>query len=701
MYNVLGIQKSFSNFFAFLFIPVLAILPNLDVKGQRQIITPTLHHIRSVEELEWEEFKNSIPKKELHTIFSWQGNETEHSISIRQYDVKQEWHVFLNGKKLGSLVADGNDMRVYYPVAKGLLINGENILKIIQSDKIPDDIRVGEIFIDKRSVSEVLGESRMNFEIREKPSGKFLPSRLTIVNESGSLQSISISEREELAHRPGILYTGNGKASFKLPAGKYRIYASRGFEYGIDSFKVLVKPGQVVSKVFMITKEVSTHGWISSDTHIHTLTNSGHGDATSKQRLLAIAGEGIELPVFTEHNAIHNYRSLSKELKLDSFFTNVAGNELTTSIGHFNQFPFSQDEVLPDHKISSWKAIKENLPEENKKIIILNHGRDIHNGFRPFDPSRHISIAGMNMEKWDIPANAMEVINSGALLNDRLQLFKDWFGLLNRGIHLSPIGASDSHDVGRYLVGQARTYIRGNDNDPSQINISEVIKNLKSGKVSVSFGLFPEIMVNEKFESGDLASASGTMSVRVTVGAPGWIKADQISIYSNGIKVISSKINNKKGEFKWSGTWKLNVGKQDFFLVAIAEGEGTNHLFWPIVKPYQPTGKSWKSYVAGITGAVWIDADGDGKPTSGYEYAKKIIAETGIDLSKIIAKLSLFDEAVAVQMASLLYEKGVDLNSGEVKIAINKGSRSTREGFEKFTVQLNEYLKKVKIKNEK
>ena len=103
-----------------------------------------------------------------------------------------------------------------------------------------------------------------------------------------------------------------------------------------------------------------------------------------------------------------------------------------------------------------------------------------------------------------LPANAMETVNSGALQENAMRLFYDWFGLLNRGIDLTPVGSSDSHDVSRYLIGQARTYIKANDSDPGRINTREALDNFRQGRVMVSFGLLAKIIVNKKSGPGEL-----------------------------------------------------------------------------------------------------------------------------------------------------------------------------------------------------
>src|SRR6202035_1618554 len=106
-----------------------------------------------------------------------------------------------------------------------------------------------------------------------------------------------------------------------------------------------------------------------------------------------------------------------------------------------------------------------------------------------FAPEHFLAVTGQRLDGRELPANAMEVINSGAQQTDFMCLFHDWFGLLNRGVFLTPIAASDSHDVSRYIVGQGRTYIRCKDDRPGQIDVSAAVENLLEGRVMVSCGL--------------------------------------------------------------------------------------------------------------------------------------------------------------------------------------------------------------------
>ena len=66
----------------------------------------------------------------------------------------------LNGKRLGELRIDENDMVLYFAVPAGTLEDGSNQLTISQDErsKVVDDIRVGEIELDPRPLATVLNE---------------------------------------------------------------------------------------------------------------------------------------------------------------------------------------------------------------------------------------------------------------------------------------------------------------------------------------------------------------------------------------------------------------------------------------------------------------------------------------------------------------------------------------------------------------
>src|SRR5262249_21257762 len=306
-----------------------------------QVLTPRLHHLRPSGPPEWSDFPAQAEGPDLRLRFESNANPREYALRLRQQDVRQTWKVLLNGKEIGRLVADENDMAICVPVPRGALKDGENTLAIEQVGKTVDDIRVGEIVLDDRPVKEVLSEATVEIQVRDAGQGTpgALPCRITVLNAQGALASVGAESKGPLAVRAGVIYTASGRARFGLPTGEYTIFAGRGFAYGIDSTRIVVKPGDLVQQTLAIRRDVPTPGWVSCDTHVHTLTYSGHGDCTLDERVVTIAGEDIQLPIATDHNRQISYHAAAIKHGVRKYFTPVVGNEVTTDVGHFNIFP--------------------------------------------------------------------------------------------------------------------------------------------------------------------------------------------------------------------------------------------------------------------------------------------------------------------------------------------------------------------------
>lgn len=649
------------------------------------IVTSKLIHLRSSGEREWATFPESGQKKELSIPFEAGVYQREGTLLLRQQDVKQAWNVELNGSVLGKLVPDANDQQLLLTVPPKTMQAEKNQLRIYQAGKqIPDDIRVGEIVYFAEPKQEVLSEAFLVVEVVDGESKQPLPCRITITNSDGTLVATTAVSNEQQAVRTGVIYASEGKTRFRLPAGDYIIAAGRGFEYGVDFQRIKLQPRDMKKIQLKINREVDTSGYVSCDTHIHTLTHSGHGDSSMAERMLTLAGEQIEFPIATDHNKQIDYEPLSRKLKVRQYFTPVIGNEVTTKWGHFNVFPVQAEGPIPDYKLPDWDGIFDSIYEtSNVKVAILNHARDIHSKYRPFDRKHHLSQTGENLDGWRLRANAMEIINSGATQTDFMQLYHDWFGMLNRGVFLTPVGCSDSHDVSRYIVGQARTYIQGEDKDPSKIDVSQTIQNFVDGKVLLSYGLFTQIKVNGKYGPGELVPASENLEVKLTVSGPRWVTADQISLYANGELIRREDIDDSKHQsgVKWQGTWKLKQFPHDCHLVAIATGPGVSAAYWPMAKPYQPASPEYKSHVVGSTGAVWIDADGDGKKTPAYMYAERLVNEHKEDLNALLKNLAGYDRAVSLQAASLLRAGGKSPFDPEMTKLLQDAARQVQIGF--------------------
>jgi hypothetical protein len=655
-----------------------------------QVLTPKLHHLRSGVVREWADFPEEAEAAELRLSFKAKANPAEQALRLRHRDVKQTWKLRINDREIGRLPPDENDMVTFWAVPPNALIDGKNELLISSPDKTSDDVIIGDLRLDDRPRAAVLGEGWIRVSVTDSSSGRALPCRLTVVDAGGALMTTDAVSREGLAVRPGVLYTADGNADFGVPAGKYTLFAGRGFEYSVASTDVDLQPGETAVRRLTLRREVPTEGYVACDTHCHTLTLSGHGDASLAERMVTIAGEGIELPIATDHNVHADYEKAAVAAGVREYFTPVIGNEVTTPrMGHFNVFPIAADAKVVDQAVPSWGDLFRKIRNcPNIAVTVLNHPRDLHGGYRPFGPEHYLSLVGENLDGWKLEANAVETVNSGALQSDVMRVYRDWFGLLNRGFKIIPVGASDSHDVSRYILGQGRTYIRCGDRNPAAIDVAEACRNLAAGRAIVSLGLLCEIAVNGQYGPGDLAPASGEVAVAVRVLGPSWSKATHVALFANGVKIREADLEAARSAtapgVKWEGSWRLPKFKHDVHLAAIATGRGAKELFWPIPRPYQPSSPVWHSYVVGSTGAVWLDADGSGQFTPAFEYATRLVEDSGNDFARLTSSLADYDEAVAAQAARIVHVRKLRTPAELLEAAARTDTPSIRNGFRAY-----------------
>jgi hypothetical protein len=654
-----------------------------------------MRHLRIDAPREWQEFPERPDAASIELDFTGTANLKPASLRLRQQDVKQAWQVWINDHKLGQLRVDENDMIVYFTVPAGVVVTGKNQLRVEQDLRrrsVADDIRVGEVVLDDQPVEEVLGAALVKVVVRDLPDRRPSPARITVLRDGKVMQSVGAKSDLHLAVRPGVVYTSTGFAEFGLPVGRYTIQAGRGFEYSLASQDLQVLRGVNQTIELTIQRQVDTKDFVACDTHVHTLTHSGHGDATVQERMVTLAGEGIEFPIATDHNVQIDHDSFARAAGVRHLMTPVIGNEVTTSTGHFNIFPAAPDAPVPDHRSDQWKETLSNIYRTpGVKVAILNHARDVHGGTRPFGRKLFIDAVGESVEDWQMGFNGMEVVNSGATQTDVMQLFRDWMTLLNRGHMVTPVGSSDSHDVARHFVGQGRTYIRCDDSDPGKIDIQQATRNFVQGRVMVSYGLLATMTINRKYGPGELVplDKSDQVAVDLRVLGPNWVQADTITLFVNGQPIRTESIKNIVGDCLpmgclWADRWRIPKPAHDVHLVAIATGPGIDGLHWKTAKPYQPDSPNWTPRVIGCSGAIWLDVDGDGRRTSAHQYATQLLADADGDSAALISSLQDYDQSVACHAAHLLHKAGTSVFSDPLQALLRGASESTKRGFRDY-----------------
>src|SRR5688572_22521750 len=335
---------SMKNLSQLLYACALTFVAGMACAGESITLNEKRIHLGQPGSPEWEEFRTDPAQGGRFEVrFKAEPNAGEAALFIRQDDVKQEWRVEVNRRPVGRLFTMEANLVQTIKLPPATLTAGENVLAIVPPPGDPDDILLHEIKIDTRPVAEA-HDATLSVAVSDM-DGTAVPCRITIMDQHGALAPVMAASPQAetksppIAIRPGVVYTADGKAQLRLRQGRYTVFASRGFEWGVASQQIEIASGASGNVALRIAREVPTPGLVSCDTHVHTLTNSGHGDATLEERVVTLAGEGIELPIATDHDFHADLSGPAALAGVNGFFTPVIGNEVTTKTGHFNIFP--------------------------------------------------------------------------------------------------------------------------------------------------------------------------------------------------------------------------------------------------------------------------------------------------------------------------------------------------------------------------
>ena len=178
----------------------------------------------------------------------------------------------------------------------------------------------------------------------------------------------------------------DGIAQLSVRPGTYEVFSSRGPEYDVASSFVTVRAGKTETIEHRLTQVVDTSGWVSLDSHVHSVGSIDSG-MNLDDRVAALAAEGIELPVSTDHNFVTDYLPAVLRNDLATWMRPIVGLEMTTlESGHFNGFPlepvpgaitrgsFEWADRRPDQIFEDIRDLGSLAREDT--LVQVNHPRD-------------------------------------------------------------------------------------------------------------------------------------------------------------------------------------------------------------------------------------------------------------------------------------------------------------------------------------
>jgi hypothetical protein len=330
----------------------------------------------------------------------------------------------------------------------------------------------------------------------------------------------------------------HGEVTTPLPAGKYRISATKGIEWTIDAQAVEVGPGRVGDVTLALRHVVPTHGVLACDLHVHARP-SFDAPVTPEDRVLSLAAAGIDFAVPTEHNAIGDYTSAIETLGLGKQFSSLPGVEVTTynlGFGHFGVFPFAPGTPLPPYKHTTMQAVFRAVRSDPGRYFQLNHPRlpggigYFNNiGFDPQGPRTRISNR--------IDFDGIEVYNGFDIRQpERVdQVLRDYWALLDYGWRYTATGSSDSHRIEYQWAGYPRTMIALAPDAPATFDTQPVdpmtvVAALKKGHVTVTSGPLIEFVLAGVRPGDDALTAQDPLHGHLRIRAAPWVDVTSAEI---------------------------------------------------------------------------------------------------------------------------------------------------------------------------
>lgn len=292
-----------------------------------------------------------------------------------------------------------------------------------------------------------------------------------------------------------------GEVTTPLPAGKYRVAATKGIEWSIDAETIEIVSGHGRTVDLAIRRVVPTPGMVGCDLHVHARP-SFDSPVTPEDRVLSLVSAGVDFAVPTEHNIVGDYTAPLETLRLTKQLAHTTGVEVTTynpRFGHFGIFPYPLNAGVPPFKGTTAGAVfAAGRRGDANRVVQVNHPR-LPSGIGyfhmvSFDPKAGRLPAGMRTD-----FDALEVYNGYdlAVRGRTEQVLEDWFALLNLGKHVSPTGSSDSHRIQYQWAGYPRTYAlvdpRAGGDTGQPIETAAVVTSIKKGRTVVTSGPLIEL----------------------------------------------------------------------------------------------------------------------------------------------------------------------------------------------------------------
>lgn len=393
-----------------------------------------------------------------------------------------------------------------------------------------------------------------------------------------------------------FIYT-RADGEIHIPPGTYEVSVYRGLEYTRTQKNIEVEADAVVTVEAKLERVVDTAGWISADLHVHAMP-SWDAPASLEERVLSLAGVGVEVGVATDHNAVTDYGPAIRSLGLEAHVASMVGDEVTTEhtmLGHFNVFPLAPgSEPLAHEHVHPHALFQDARRRANGGVIQVNHPRMGNIGYFEL-----LHLDRGNVADWaarttlgDMSFDAIEVFSGDhyAEIDEVRWVLDDWYALLEAGLRHAATGNSDSHKVAYQEAGMPRNWVAMAADQPAQFDADAFVASIRASRVVVSSGPFV------RFTSGDHGIGdtldAGERDFDIRVEAPPWIDVDTVELVRRG-HVIHRYAPTGTGTVRLEKRQRVLATSGDWFIVVVSGAKSLPNTYRKNAKPFAFTNPIW------------------------------------------------------------------------------------------------------------
>lgn len=379
-------------------------------------------------------------------------------------------------------------------------------------------------------------------------------------------------------------WAADGSVELAMEPGSYHLLVHRGLRYELYEEELRIDAGEQLEREVALEPAYAHPGWLLADPHSHA-GPSGDGQVSMTERLLVMAGVGLQVHMGTDHDHIVDYAPLRDALGLKPWLATVVADEVSPVIrGHVNAYPLEQRaepnggawpwwSELVESTEAQFDALRAQHPEAT---LQLNHPLDNGVGSAAgWSPGRIDSP-----EMWTEQFGAVEVLNSG----DYEEYLDFYLDLTHRGLLSTPVGVSDSHGHTSGDVGLSATFLGMGTDDPAAYSDEALREAMAARRSVVTRGPFLDLSI----DPGSMVV--GPTVLKAQAHSPSWIGVDRLILLENGVEV--ARVEGREAEFTLSAA-------QDAAYAVIAEGDA----------PMQPLSSltPWA-----MSSPILLDVDGAG-----------------------------------------------------------------------------------------